>query len=257
MTLVLCDSNEAATNPTVVHELIDLFGEENVVTTHLQFGDVNIPLETGLLAIERKAPDDLLASIADGRLFEQANAMTNGATFPAFVVHGTIHFNKEGFAVTHGRHVTGWKARSVRAALLSVQWAGCAVAQVEEDAYAQTVLELVGLASHPEHVQRGREHPITFPPIDPRVDFLCGVTGVGPVRAEALLRYAHSSLGKSDEDELGTIANALTIGTLMHTFKAIARAEGWGPKTTQQFREFLGLKDNEYLSLAHIQEEAR
>jgi hypothetical protein len=127
------------------------------------------------------------------------------------------------------------------------------VAQVDEDAYAQTVLELVGLASSPEHAQRGREHPITFPPVDKRVDFLCGVPGIGPQRAEALLRYARHEIGKPDEDELGTVAGALSIGTLMHTFRAIPRAEDWGEVTTRKFRDFLGLKDDEYLTVAKLE----
>ena len=59
--------------------------------TQLQCGDVWIAAaDNALLIVERKTADDLLASIADGRLFDQSAAMVAMSPWRYIVVQGTL-----------------------------------------------------------------------------------------------------------------------------------------------------------------------
>ena len=69
-----------------------------------------------LLAIERKAPSDLLSSIADNRLFNQAIKMSKLTQHCYFVITGSVEECQR-----------GWEWNAIQGALITVQQMGCVV----------------------------------------------------------------------------------------------------------------------------------
>src|SRR4030067_1196716 len=113
LVLVLVDSREPQ---SIIDALSAVY---SVAVSQLAAGDVNVPTPNGLLAIERKTPSDLLSSIGDGRLFDQARAMVESVRFPLIVVNGSLLYNQDDCAVADERD-TQWRGVSVRAAIRAV-----------------------------------------------------------------------------------------------------------------------------------------
>ena len=248
--MILIDSNEQSTNPVLVDKLKNYFTGQCVIT-HLSAGDIHVPLSTGLLIIERKAISDLLASIADSRLFSQVENIVNLAQFAVIIAHGSLMYGVDDEAVVDGKS-TNWRGVSVRAALLAVQWAGCAVAHCSNAALPETVREVISLASKPEHAQKSSKHrSITFPPIDQRADILAQFPGVGHKRAEAVLRFV-ARLQNPESNELGRLCDAIDWATLFPFIAEDSRPPDWGEKMLLNFRLSLGLEPNEVLTVQKI-----
>lgn len=216
--------------------------------SRLQAGDVNIVLPTGLLAVERKTANDLLGSIGDGRLFEQAARMVKVASWPVVVVHNGLHYDHNDFVVINGQS-TQWRGKAVRAALLAVQWAGCAVVIANGGPvdFASRVAEIVQLAQKPDHRHfersKTRKPPIDFFPDDEairqRVEFIASIPGVGPTRARNLLDWVPGH----------NVAEALEWITGIATLHPKNRPPEWGRVTIDSVRSFLGLTGTMYLGL--------
>ncbi len=245
--LLIVDSNEAATNAGVVRSLERHFGSANVKISKLTAGDISIPLNTGLLLIERKTPGDLLGSIGDGRVFEQVERMAMLARFSAVVIHGSLIFHEDG-VIANGRR-TKWNSMSVQHSMWAMQWAGSAVVVVPEGAYPQTVEALIHLAEKPKRRAK-RERAITFPPMDPRVEFMCGIPGLGPIRSEMLMEWVGQNIGIPEEKV--TASQMLSWATFLHRLPPGKRPHQWGDAIVEKIRSFMALKQDEYIAVTHM-----
>jgi len=235
--LVLVDSREPQ---SIIDALSAVYG---VHVSQLAAGDVNVPTPSGLLAIERKTPSDLLSSIGDGRLFDQARAMVESVRFPLIVVHGSLLYNQDDLAVADGRD-THWRGVSVRAAIRAVQWAGCAVEIVPAGQFVRAVSEAIQTASK-ERLPARAQRSITFETLDPRVDFLAGIPGVGPKRAQSLIDW-------TDDKRL---CSALEWLPVMRYLRADALPDQWGIKMVQAACDFLQFGINESWTLTKFEED--
>jgi len=236
--LVLVDSREPQ---SIVDALSAVYG---VHVSQLAAGDVNVPTPNGLLAIERKTPSDLLSSIGDGRLFDQARAMIESVRFPLIVVHGSLLYNQDDLAVADGRD-TQWRGVSVRAAIRAVQWAGCAVEIVPTGQFVRAIQEAIKSASK-ERIPAQVQHAVTLETLDLRTDYLAGPPGthIGPKRAMSLMQWSG-----------GRLCEAFVWGSLLIDLSEDAMPEDWGRKTAQDFRDLLQLDPDESFQIYNFKED--
>lgn len=253
--LMMCDSNEEATNPAVIKLLRKYFPKLEV--TKLEFGDINIVLDSGgLLSIERKKVGDFLGSIGDGRIFRQVERMSAGSKFYAVIMIGEMSFNKDDLTIVDGRE-TGWKGASVRAAIYALQWSGCPIVWTNTAGLPFAIKELIKFCEKPEKHQQilGHKRVVTFPPVDLRAEILSAFPGIGLKKADALLRFSRQQLDeeavkRGDRDDLySTIAEALAWGSALNLIHRKSRPEGWGDNIIQNFRLSLGLDKDEYIDI--------
>lgn len=242
--IVIADSNEQATSHRTLKELKSVFG--NLIISNLKAGDVNVVLDDGtILAIERKEIFDFLSSIADGRVFKQVEQMANFAKYYAIIIEGMLQINYETDMVIANKEITKWKGSSVRAALFSIMWSGCPVSFCPKGLYAETVEEMVELVSkEDEHLQKKHHRIVTFPPISTEQDILMAFPNVGFVRAESLLEYAKKGLGGKP-----SLAEAMAWASCLKFISKESWPKGWGVSMINEFRETLGLGENEYLEI--------
>jgi ERCC4-type nuclease len=212
------------------------FGGAPKIITSLDAGDLWVSTSDKCwLVVERKTPDDLLNSIADGRLLPQVGGMRRRSQWCYLVVTGLLTPTFDGKTVTDHR-TTGWDWNSVQGALLSVQEMGVAVVTCLGDSdYEPTICRLA-------HRQRG-EHvleprlPARF--LTPGEQILTSLPGIGLERAQTLLAEFHNET-----------AQALCWLTWTSTFHEVA---GIGDKTKGKVREALGLSADAWLTIHHPQ----
>jgi ERCC4-type nuclease len=246
--IIIVDKNEEATSKSTVDSLRKHFSHVRV--GNLKAGDINIPLDDGcLLAIERKAPHDFLASIADRRIFEQAESMAVIAKYSAFIVTGKFIYHEKTDDVWVDGRKTNWRGTSVRSVITLLQYSGCALIFCPVKEYARQVEELYSTVNKPE-MRKGlkQRRIVTWPPVDERVNMLASIAGIGLMRAESLLKFAKVEIEDGD-DEYGTLGMALHWATIMNMVPKTERPKGWGYKTVLNVRKLLGLKPNEYIGI--------
>lgn len=250
--LLIVDKNEKATNPKVFNTLKKYFSD--VIEGNLIAGDINIPLDTGdILAIERKTPNDFLASIADGRIFEQVERMQESAKYAAFIVTGYFTYGERNdicYIVNENNESiqTNWKGSAVRATMTVIQYSGVPLIFCPARRYPDTIAELYNTVNKPDKRQGiTKKRIITFPPVDDRVEFLAQLPNVGIKLATSLLEFAGMMDKNADEDGYGTLASALHWLSIMSTIAKSIRPKGWGPEKILGLRKFLGLASNEYI----------
>jgi len=198
------------------------FDGATVTVTQLTCGDIWVAAaDDCLLIIERKTADDLLASIADGRLFDQAAAMTAMSPWSYVAVEGVLAPAGDGKTIADGR-VTNWRWASVQGALQTVQEMGVAVVYLSDFAgeFQKFVERLAGRDRGTVRVGGVRKAEL----LAPGMSLLMALPGVGPDRAKTLLEQA------------GTAAFALSV----LSDDAIA-VSGVGDGVRSRVREALGL----------------
>lgn len=211
-------------------------GSPAAVVTLLPAGDVQVATSDGcILVIERKTTDDLLSSIGDGRLFEQAARMLELSRWSYIVVCGDLQRHDSGRVITSSG-LSGWDYASVAGALLTVQEMGVMVVHCGVHEFEAAVLRLVRRT-------RG-EMPLT-PARAPRwIDagqlLLSSLPGIGQERAERILSYT------------GTAAAALQF---LSDEDGKDRIHGVGPVLKRNVRSALGLPD--WAMLAVIEKDER
>jgi len=100
-----------------------------VPTTHieqkaLRTGDVTMTDKCGCtVGIERKATNDLLSSIASGRLQKQLGRLKAEFDYPLLVIQGQILLGADGHAIADNRE-TGFNYHAVQMLLWSLQTKG-------------------------------------------------------------------------------------------------------------------------------------
>jgi len=197
-------------------------------TQALPCGDAWLSTDTGIVIVERKTASDLLGSIMDGRLFDQASRMVKASPW-SYVVVTSIPIVRSGYVWTSGR-ITKWKWASVMGALLTVQEMGVGVMFL----YAPTQYKaaLVRLANRNRDDVRPH-HKREAVMAAPGELILSSLPGISEVRAQALL------------DHCGSAAWAL----MYLSGDKGGEVPGVGPATREAARKALGLDEGLMLSV--------
>ena len=224
LTAVMVDSREpeSITN-------ID-FGVPKVITP-LDAGDLWASCADGeTLLIERKTPNDLLASIHDSRLFNQAARMRKQSKWAYVVITGTLTPLHDGLTGVNGR-ATGWKWAAVQGALLSIQEYGVNIVFAQHDNHYRQTVEMLA--------NRSRDTDRVLSPVNdvrmmtPGEVMLTSLPGIGLERAQAVL-----------EEFDGHPGYALAYLTWMDTMHKVA---GVGDGIKAGVRKALSLQADEEL----------
>ena len=214
---VLLDSRE----PPWVQGL--RFGSAPVAVQELPAGDACLATPDAMILVERKTPNDLLASIADDRLFHQVSGMRKQTPWCYVVVTGAIDAMM-GKVRTDGR-TTNWSWQSLQGALTTVQELGGIVVYCSgDDAYAPTLEWLAGRNHSTVRIEAKRDSVLTTP----AESILTALPGISEVRAAALLKHCGSAAWA-----LAFLSNG-----------GSDKVPGVGPSTHQAARAALGLTDD-------------
>lgn len=156
------------------------------MVTTLDYGDAWVTAGNGdMICIERKAPNDLLGSIKDNRLFNQIAGIRAKTPWAYLVITGILTSTVNGKVIADER-VSGWDWNSVQGALLTVQEMGVRVVFTESDQdYEATICRLCNRERKPEFVIE----PLAQPKfMSPGEVMLTALPGIGLERAQTLLR---------------------------------------------------------------------
>lgn len=227
LTAVMMDTRE----PNHIRAL--QFGGVPVAPVALECGDLWASCADGaMLVVERKAPNDLLASIKDGRLFQQAAAMRARSAWAYVVVTGILTDSLDGHVVTNNR-TSGWRWPDVMGALLTVQELGVAVTFCAGDEqYEDCVLRLARRERDNQKVLAPRTASRVLTPAE---TILTSLPGIGLERAQRILDYWQGNPALS-------LAWLTWLGTVLEI-------DGIGNGTKHQIRRALGLKDDEWITV--------
>ena len=190
----------------------------------LPCGDVWIAYEDDLLIIERKEPNDLLNSIADGRLFNQCAMMRQESQWCYIVITGQLMWGYDG-KITG----TGWNFRSVQGALLQAQELGIGIVYSQNDTdFAHTCGWLLSRNRkiHTHIPPRKTGLPMTD---DQRI--LASLPGIGYERAGELLRQYNLR------------------DAFLCLFDTSCKVQGIGVKTVKNLKQLFNLSDTEKLGV--------
>ena len=202
-----------------------------VLTQALPCGDAWLATDNTTLVIERKTLSDLLASIRDGRLFDQAARMVSQSKW-CYEVVTELPVVRSGYIFLSGK-MTEWKWASVQGALLTLQEIGVEVIWWQ-DGYVECLKWLAGRDRDTVHVKPQKRDIIMQSPAE---TILCALPDIGDGRASALLKHC------------GTAAFALQFVT----GDGGGSVPGIGPGVKAAVRNALGLDDS--LTLAVISKE--
>lgn len=207
------------------HEVIDpirlfpAFVSSKVEIKTLAAGDCQIDD----ILVERKTISDLLASIADGRLFNQAVAMRWITEYCYLVICGPLAWNQRQQIIG-----TNWRCHSVQGALLKVQELGvCVVHAADDNDYPATLAWLANRDLSEVAVVEPRKQATKTTAEE---NVLMSLPGIGPERAIKLIEH------------FGTVANVLLALT-----SDVELPAGISDKTRSKIRVALGLSDSQYL----------
>lgn len=209
------------------------FGGVPCVVTALDCGDLWASCSDGeLLVIERKTTADLLASISDGRIFQQALKMRERSPWAYVVVTGYLQPTHDGKTFVQGK-ATGWNWDAVQGALLDIQETGVQVLYIEHDNGFEAAVCRLAKRSRAGRVLNNTARPARV--MTAGETLLTGLPGIGLERAQDLL---------SGFD--GNPAQALAWLTWEGTFGEVA---GIGNGIKAGVRRALGLKPHESLTV--------
>lgn len=200
---------DAREPPTIINQIKHL-GEFEIKA--LPAGDIWLEAVDGWVIVERKEPLDLLASIADGRLFNQCLEMRLESDWAYILITGPLDYTVQGKVLG-----TGWDIRAVWGALLTVQELGVSV--VFGFDLPADLLWLAG-RKRTKHIIQPRLEALPMPD-DQRV--LASLPGIGPSRAGELL------------------AERNLRDALLCLLDPGCAVKGIGPKTKENVRQLFGL----------------
>lgn len=183
--------------------------------------------------VERKATNDLLASIADGRLVDQCRRMVRDAQYPVVFIDGVLGV-ENGNIVSDGS-LTRWGASSVLMQLFSLQAGGVIVAGGQGVELKEFVTWVMNWMDKEVHLAPGKRKAIPF--LDPTTEaqVLSCFSGIGPETAKSILEYC------------GDLRGAFMYLSDTGNAKLKGRPKGVGERVIEEFRNAVGLKDGEVL----------
>lgn len=197
------------------------FKDYSVVSQELPCGDVW--LNDGEVIVERKTVPDLLASIADNRIFNQANEMRQLTEWCYIVITDPLMWNDKDKIIG-----TDWHFRSVQGALLRVQELGvCVTHAANEQDFPGTLAWLLS---------KEREKIVT---IWPRK------FGIPMVIGEKIISSL-PGLGQEKTSQLLTkFGSVIEVLLCLVNDDCDLQVAGIGKKTRQNIRQALGLSNNQ------------
>ena len=204
-----------------------------VTVQALPTGDAWLAVEDATIIVERKTLPDLLGSIVDGRLFDQASRMVQASPWCYCVITGMPSIRSDCLFVD-GR-MTNWSWNSVQGATATLQELGVVVLwrPTGYEAYRETLEWLARHNRGPIMLRQKRETVMQ----SPAEIVLSALPGISDGRADALMRHC------------GSAAFALQY----LTGEGGGTVPGVGPGTKQAARKALGLPED--LQLAVISKE--
>jgi len=200
----------------------------------LKCGDCWLATDSTTLVVERKTLSDLLASIRDGRLFDQAARLVAQSKW-CYEVITELPVVRSGCVFLNGK-MSEWKWASVQGALLTLQEMGVEVVWWE-GGYVQCLQWLADRSRDTVHVKPQRRDIVMESPAE---TVLCSLPGISDGRAGALLEHC------------GTAAFALQF----LTGNGGGSIPGIGPGTKTAVRSALGLTDDLVLTVVGKEETA-
>jgi len=199
-----------------------------VTVSELPAGDAWLATEDATIVVERKTFSDLLASVADGRLFDQCARMIEISKWCYLVVTGEHKVVNECYWANDKK--TGWTVRQVEGALATVQQLGVVV--IRNIATGQYHDTLRWLAER----KRGDVPiaPLRAPVMaSPAEKVLMAIPGIGEKHAAQLLEWYE------------TAAWAIMALTDGHA----AKLPGIGPAKCAAAKQVYGLDYEQYLAV--------
>ncbi len=205
--------------------LLNKLSEFNPVLASNDDTDFIVTCDNGdLLAIERKSPSDLLASIADSRLFNQAAKMKNLTQHCYVVITGSVEDCQR-----------GWDWNAIQGALISMQQMGVVIVHCQgEDDFIPCIVRLANRSRDTINIKPLRSSVI----FGGEVATLATIPGVGYKGAVKYLQI------------FKTLANTIMALCTPEMAKSIP---GWGIKSAQTARDYFEWDNNNAVS--YIQKE--
>lgn len=217
LTAVILDSRE----PPWVQALT--FGDVPVTVDALTAGDAWLLVEDAVIVAERKTFSDLLGSIQDGSLFDQAARIVKLSPWCYLVVQaprGKMVLDKS------------WSVHRIQGALATIQQMGVVVVRIGSlrTDYRDALIWLAKRKRGDVKITVKRKAVMQ----SPGERILCSLTKlIGEVKAQALL------------DHCGTAAWALVY----LAGEGGGKVHGIGPVTKEEARQALGLADDQIFSI--------
>lgn len=203
------------------------FGAPKVITL-LDAGDLWLAVDNDMLIIERKTASDLLASIADGRLFDQCARMRQQSPWCYLVVAGQMRPNQAGYVIRDEYEVTKWRWDALQGALLTVQELGVSIVYCLPDDFVGCVQRLARRARGEVRMQKQAPNFLSAGEA-----VLASLPGIGEERIDLLLDFS------------GSPAWALSYLTTLGE----PGVDGIGDGIKRRVRAALGLNESEILEV--------
>lgn len=206
------------------------FGDVPVSVDALTAGDAWLLVEDTTIVVERKTFSDLLSSIQDEGLFDQAARMVKLSSWRYLVVQGRGYLSQDGERLSHAGGVV-WNVHRIEGALATVQQMGVAVVRIgaQPHNYHAALLWLANRKRGEVKVMPRREAVMQ----SPGERILCALPGISEVRAQALLNHCSTA--------------AWSLVYL--TGEGGGKVTGIGPATKEAARQALGLKCDQTLEV--------
>jgi ERCC4-type nuclease len=217
-----------------------------IAVAPLPAGDAEIYLDDGqVLIVERKASEDFLLSIKDGRLFDQASRLVERrtteqlsgqpiSTWPYILITGTLRPSGKDMVITD-RGETAWHWESVNSAILTLQEMGVFVGFARDDGdYERALLALGNRKRGEVRVMPAR----SFELVSPQAAFLMGLPGIGEERSSQILQRSGNNLSTALVGLTDPALKQPVIGKAVQT----------------SVRRFLNLPDGIILDLKQVEE---
>jgi ERCC4-type nuclease len=209
LNLILLDSREPDTILNMQYDAMTLRQE-------LVAGDAWLACDDATIVVERKTIHDLLASIADQRLFNQAAEMVQQSKWAYLVVIGW----------PQEWPIGGWDLRHVDGALTTVQELGVVVRWCQSDDEYPDMLRAIAARNRGDVNLRPRRAAVAMTREE---QILSSLPGIANERAHALMATC------------GCVADALTYLTVGRWGNA--QVAGVGKSTRERVRAALGMRD--------------
>lgn len=208
------------------------FPETKILSLGESSGDVLIQTDNKTILIETKEPNDLLSSIADGRVFRQCEGMRKASPW-SFLLYKEPRYDKQGYvlALRNGSYgPTKWTADHIDGVLTSIQARGIITRPVRYG-WIDTIQRIVRWCESADSGSITRE-PIKLSPFDSSdqaaVNLLSLFDGIGVKQAKSFLKWA----GRRPLHEYWDLA--LTF------FDGDNKPDGWTNHTIERNREQMG-----------------
>jgi ERCC4-type nuclease len=219
-----------------------LLADVPILVQALETGDAKVICADGVvLNVERKTPSDFLNSIPNDHIFDQVARMMQerreSGALPFLVITGEIMRNPStGNCIIPGsKHGEGWNWNAIQGALLSIQEAGVPVIFCAGDLDYAACLDRLAKRNHSHMIINPTREIMALTP-EERV--LCGLDGIGPELATAIL------------DRCTFPAWALDV--LTDTRVDAPKIPGIADGRKRIIRKVLGLQDDQKLSVTAV-----